>query len=179
LIVRATKLAGVMLIELESLRDERGVFTRTFDRETFIAHGIDPCVAQCSTSLNPRPGTLRGMHYQANPHGEGKLVRCARGRVFDVALDLRLESATHRQWLGIELSAGDGRSLFIPEGCAHGFQTLEPDSEIHYQMTVAHRPDAYRGVRWDDPAFAIGWPDPIGGERIISERDRQLADYTF
>ena len=173
----ATALAGVAIVELEPLRDRRGVFTRTFDEALFAAHDLDPRVAQCSTSFNPRAGTLRGLHYQAEPHGEGKLVRCARGSIFDVVVDLRPQSPTHRQWLGIELSPDASRSLYIPDGCAHGFQTLEDDSEVHYQMTVAHAPEAYRGVRWDDPAFAIRWPDPVGGERIISDRDREYEDY--
>ncbi len=176
--IRPTTIAGVAIVEFEPLRDRRGAFARTFDRDTFIAHDLDPRVAQCSVSLNPRAGTLRGLHYQADPYGESKLVRCARGRVFDVVVDLRPASSTHRQWLGIELSAAGGQSLYIPEGCAHGFQTLEDESEIHYQMTVAHQPDAYRGVRWDDPAFAIAWPDPAGRERIISDRDREFDDYT-
>jgi dTDP-4-dehydrorhamnose 3,5-epimerase len=178
-IVRPTKIVGVAIVELEPLRDCRGAFTRTFDCEKFLEHGLDPRVAQCSTSFNRRAGTLRGLHYQADPHGEGKLIRCTRGSVFDVAVDLRPESVTHREWVGIELSARGERSLFIPAGCAHGFQTLEAASEVHYQMTVAHVPEATRGVRWDDPAFAIAWPDPpVGGERILSDRDRTLPAYT-
>lgn len=177
MIVHPTKLAGVAIVEVEPLLDHRGAFARMFDRDTFIAHGLDPRVAQCSISFNPRAGTLRGLHYQAAPHGEGKLVHCSRGTVFDVVVDLRAESATHREWVGIELSADGALSLFIPEGCAHGFQTLEADSQIHYQMTVPHVPSAYRGVRWNDPAFDIQWPEPAIGERIMSDRDRDLPDY--
>jgi dTDP-4-dehydrorhamnose 3,5-epimerase len=178
MIVHSTELPGVAVIELEPQRDERGSFARTFDTELFAAHGLDPSVAQCNTSLNVRAGTLRGLHYQAAPHGEGKLVRCTRGRVFDVAVDLRPHSPTHRRWLGLELDADGERSLFVPAGCAHGFQTLLDDSEVHYQMTRAYVPEAARGVRWDDPAFAIRWPDPPPrGQRILSARDRAFPDY--
>lgn len=176
-IVCPTELAGVMIVELEPSLDERGSLARTFDAGLFAAHGLDPRVAQCSTSFNTRAGTLRGMHYQRAPHGEGKLIRCIKGRIFDVAVDLRMDSPTHRRWVSIELSAGGGRSLFIAEGCAHGFQTLEDNSEVHYQMTSAYVPESYAGVRWNDPAFAIEWPEPPGGERILSERDRNHPDY--
>jgi dTDP-4-dehydrorhamnose 3,5-epimerase len=173
-----TELPGVAVVELEPLGDERGSFARTFDAELFAAHGLDPRVAQCNSSYNARAGTLRGLHYQIAPHGEGKLVRCTRGRIFDVAVDLRPNSPTHRRWVGLELDGGGVRSVFIPAGCAHGFQTLLDDSEVHYQMTAPHEPRAARGVRWDDPAFAIGWPDPPGGERIVAARDRAFPDYT-
>jgi dTDP-4-dehydrorhamnose 3,5-epimerase len=177
MIIRPTELPGVMIVELEPALDERGSLARTFDADAFAAHGLDSRVAQCSTSFNARAGTLRGLHYQAAPHGEGKLIRCARGRIFDVAVDLRARSPTHTRWVSFELSAGGVHSLFIAEGCAHGFQTLEDDSEIHYQMTSPFVPEAYRGVRWNDPAFAIEWPEPPGGERIMSERDRNFPDY--
>jgi dTDP-4-dehydrorhamnose 3,5-epimerase len=177
-IVRPTELLGMAVVEMEPHRDERGSFARTFDAELFAAHGLDASVVQCNTSFNGRAGTLRGLHYQAAPHGEGKLVRCTSGRVWDVAVDLRPDSLTHRRWLGFELDAHGLRSLFIPAGCAHGFQALVDDSTVHYQMTCAYVPDAFRGVRWDDPAFAIAWPDaPVGGERVISERDRTFPDY--
>ena len=176
-IIQPTKIVGVAVVELEPIRDLRGAFARTFDRDAFLAHGLDPHVAQCSVSLNPRAGTLRGMHYQDEPYGEGKLVRCTRGKIFDVVLDLRRDSPTHREWIGIEMSPSGMQLIFIPEGCAHGFQTLEDESEVYYQMTSAHMPEAYRGVRWDDPAFAIEWPAAPGGERIISDRDRTHHDY--
>jgi dTDP-4-dehydrorhamnose 3,5-epimerase len=177
-IVRATELPGVAVVELAPLGDERGSFTRTFDAALFAAHGLDAGVVQCNTSFNVRAGTLRGLHYQASPHGEGKLVRCTRGRVYDVAVDLRPDSPAHRRWLGLELDADGTRSLFIPAGCAHGFQTLVDGSEVHYQMTCAYVPEAARGVRWDDPAFAIAWPDPPAArERVISARDRAFPDY--
>jgi dTDP-4-dehydrorhamnose 3,5-epimerase len=177
-IVHPTELPGVAVVELEPLRDERGSFARTYDAELFAAHGLDASVVQCNTSFNARAGTLRGLHYQAAPYGEGKLVRCTRGRIFDVAVDLRLGSPTHRRWLGLELDAEGTRSLFIPAGCAHGFQTLVDDSEVHYQMTCAYVPEAARGVRFDDRAFAIAWPaPPKGRERLLCERDRTFPDY--
>jgi dTDP-4-dehydrorhamnose 3,5-epimerase len=178
-IVHPTSLPGVAIIEIEPSIDERGSLGRTFDAEVFAAHGLDSRVAQCSTSSNARAGTLRGLHYQAAPHGESKLVRCTRGRIFDVVVDLRTQSPTHKHWIGIELSADGVRSLFVAEGCAHGFQTLEDNSEVHYQMTSAYVPDAYRGVRWSDPAFAIEWPEPPAGERLMSTRDRDFPDYAI
>lgn len=176
-IIHPTELAGVSIVELEPYIDERGSFTRTFDADIFTAHELDARIAQCSTSFNRWAGTLRGMHYQLDPQPEGKLIRCTRGRIFDVAVDLRPDSPTHMQWIGVELLADGSRSLFIPEGCAHGFQTLEHASEVHYQMSTPHIPELYRGVRWDDPAFAIKWPEPSGDRRIISDRDRGFPDY--
>jgi dTDP-4-dehydrorhamnose 3,5-epimerase len=164
-------------VHVEPQRDERGWFARTFDAELFRAAGMDPAVVQANVSANARAGTLRGLHWQAAPHGEGKLVRCQRGAIFDVIVDLRPESETHLRWLGVELTAGDGLQLFVPEGFAHGFQTLTDDSEVHYQMTTAYVPEAARGARWDDPAFGIAWPDPPPGGRTISERDRAHPDY--
>jgi dTDP-4-dehydrorhamnose 3,5-epimerase len=172
----ATELSGVWRVELEPLRDERGSFARTFDADLFATAGLDARVVQCNTSFNAHAGTLRGLHYQAPPHEEGKLVRCTRGRIFDVVVDLRPQSPTHCRWLGVELDAEGTRSLFIPGGFAHGFQTLADDSEVHYQMTAAYVPAAARGVRFDDPAFAIDWPAPPG-RRIVSERDRAFPDY--
>jgi dTDP-4-dehydrorhamnose 3,5-epimerase len=169
-----TPLRGAFVIELDLLADERGHFARTFDADEFAAHGLDPEVVQCNTSLNARCGTLRGMHYQADPDGEAKLVRCTRGSVFDVAVDLRPGSETFRRWFGVELSAAGGRMLYIPVGMAHGFQTLEDDTELDYQMSHRYVPEAARGVRFDDPAFGIEWPLPAP---IVSERDRGFADF--
>ncbi|MGA2454478.1 MAG: dTDP-4-dehydrorhamnose 3,5-epimerase [Solirubrobacteraceae bacterium] len=177
MIINPTALQGVMIVELEPSLDARGSWARVFDADVFAAHGLDARVAQCSTSVNRRAGTLRGLHYQTAPYGEGKLVRCARGRIFDVAVDLRAGSPTHKRWVSVELSASNGLSLFIAEGCAHGFQTLEDNTEVHYQMTSAFVPEAYTGARWNDRAFAIEWPEPPGGERIMSERDRNFHDY--
>ena len=168
----ATPLAGVWLVAPEPIADERGLFARTFCAREFAAQGLDPRLVQCSTSFNRRKGTLRGLHYQVPPHAEAKLVRVTRGAIFDVAVDLRPGSPTRHRWHGVELSADNRLGLYIPEGCAHGFQTLCDDTEVLYQMSAFHAPDAARGVRWDDPALAIRWPDPE--HPILSERDRGL-----
>lgn len=171
-----TPLAGVWVIELEMLGDERGWFARTFDREEFLAHDLNPNVVQTNASFNTARGTLRGLHYQAEPHGESKLVRCVSGAVFDVAVDLRPDSPTLGQWHGLELSAENRTAFYIPAGLAHGFKTLEDDSEVHYLMGNPYVPDASRGVRWNDPAFGIEWPN-VAGELVISERDAGYPDY--
>ena len=178
MILRETPLAGARVIELERLGDERGYFARTFDSEQFAAAGLDGHVVQASTSYNARTGTLRGLHYQADPHGEAKLVRVTRGAVFDVIVDLRADSATYRAWFGIELDAASGRALYVPPGLAHGFQTLVDDTEVLYQMSYPYVPEAARGVRFDDPAFAIEWPPPPPGGLRIAARDRAFADFT-
>jgi dTDP-4-dehydrorhamnose 3,5-epimerase len=171
-----TPLDGVWVIELDLLGDERGWFARTFDADEFRERGMNPEVVQCNASFNARRDTLRGMHYQAEPHGESKLVRCVGGAIFDVAVDLREDSPTFRRWHGVELSAADRRALYITAGCAHGFQTLAADSEVLYMMGHRYVPEAARGVRWDDPAFAIEWPAPEG-ERTISAKDRAYPDF--
>jgi dTDP-4-dehydrorhamnose 3,5-epimerase len=171
-----TPLAGVAVVEAELLADERGAFARTFCTEEFASRGLDSRVAQTNISLNTRAGTLRGLHYQTDPHGEAKLVRCPRGAIFDVAVDLRPDSPTYRAWFGAELSADNHRALFIPVGCAHGFQSLHDDSEVLYLMSTPYVPGAGRGVRWDDPAFGIRWPESPAGGRIISERDAAYPD---
>lgn len=165
------ELAGAFLIEDEPARDERGWFARTFCGEEFSRRGLSAVVAQCSVSHNARRGTLRGLHYQGAPHEEAKLVRCARGRLFDVILDLRDGSPTRGKWLSLELSAAEGRSLYVPEGFAHGFQTLEDDTQVFYQISRPYRPESARGVRWDDPKLAIPWPP---GPRVISKKDAAL-----
>jgi dTDP-4-dehydrorhamnose 3,5-epimerase len=171
-----TSLPGAWVIELEKLGDERGWFARTFDAQEFRARGLNPDIVQCNASSNARRDTLRGMHYQAAPHGESKLVRCVRGAIFDVAVDLRPASSTSRRWHGVELSAENRRAFYIPAGLAHGFQTLTDDAEVLYQMGYRYVPEAARGVRWDDPAFGIEWPQPRG-ERTISEKDRAYPDF--
>jgi dTDP-4-dehydrorhamnose 3,5-epimerase len=171
-----TPLPGVWLIEPERIGDGRGWFARTFDRDEFQARGLNPDVAQCNASHNARRDTLRGMHYQVEPHGESKLVRCTRGAIFDVAVDLRRDSIGFRAWHGVELSAENGHALYIPAGLAHGFQTLVDDCEVIYQMGHGYVPDAARGVRFDDPAFGIAWPAPHG-QRIVSERDAGYPGY--
>jgi dTDP-4-dehydrorhamnose 3,5-epimerase len=170
-----TPLAGAFVIELETLRDERGFFARTFDAATFREHGLDPAVVQCNTSFNEKSGTLRGMHYQAAPFQECKLVRCTRGRIFDVIVDLRPDSETYCRWFGIELTADGGRELYVPKDFAHGFQTLEDGSEVHYQMSREYVPAQARGARWDDPAFGIDWP--ATAERTMSDKDRNYPDF--
>jgi dTDP-4-dehydrorhamnose 3,5-epimerase len=172
-----TPLPGVWVVELDLVEDDRGWFARTFDTAGFAERGLCADVVQCNASFNAKSGTLRGMHYQADPHGEPKLVRCIRGAIFDVALDLRPQSTTFRKWHAVELTMDNRRAFYLPEGVAHGFQTLTDDCEVLYQMGRAYVPEAARGVRWDDPLFAIEWPSLPSGDRIISERDRAYADF--
>lgn len=171
-----TPLPGAWLLAPEPIEDERGWFARTFDAEAFRERGMSAEVVQCNASFNRRAGTLRGLHYQAEPHGEPKLVRCPRGAIFDVAVDLRRDSPTFRRWHAVELSEQNGLAFYIPPGLAHGFQTLADESEVLYQMGAPYVADAARGVRWDDPAFAVEWPEPAD-ERIIGERDRSYPDF--
>jgi dTDP-4-dehydrorhamnose 3,5-epimerase len=169
--VRFTELPipGAFLVEQQPLVDERGSFARSFCAQEFAAQGLDSRVAQCNLSHNPRRGTLRGLHYQAAPHEEAKLVSCLRGALHDVLVDLREGSPTSRRWTTLPLEAGDGRALYVPAGCAHGFLTLADDTLVQYQMSVPYVPGAARGVRWDDPALGIDWPaQPL----LLSERDR-------
>ena len=166
-------LPGVFLIEVERHPDERGFFARTFCSAEFEEQGLNPAIAQCSISFNVRCGTLRGMHYQAQPYGESKLVRCTRGAIYDVAVDVRPDSATYCRWAAVELTGDNGRLLYIPNGVAHGFETLEDCSEVFYQISRPYEPQAARGVRWDDPAFGIRWPIP---PQVISERDRSYPN---
>jgi dTDP-4-dehydrorhamnose 3,5-epimerase len=169
-------IAGAWAIEVEPSADERGLFARTFDAELFAERGLAAELAQISTSFNARAGTLRGLHYQADPHGERKLVRCTAGAALDVIVDLRPDSATHLRWHGVELSAENRTSVYVPRGVAHGFQTHVDGTEMLYLIDVPFVPEASRGVRWDDPAFGVRWPEPPG-ERVISERDRTFPDY--
>ena len=175
MIFTETKLQGAYLIEPERIADERGFFARTWCRREFAERGLSVELAQCNLSYNPRRGTLRGMHYQAAPDAEIKLVRCTMGAVYDVIVDMRPESPTFRQWVAAELTAENRRILLIPEGFAHGFQTLEDNSEVFYQISAFYAPASARGVRWDDPAFAIDWPP---ADRIMSERDRSYPDFS-
>jgi dTDP-4-dehydrorhamnose 3,5-epimerase len=172
--ISETALAGAYLIEIQPLADARGFFARTFSRDAFLAAGLPSEFVQASVSYNIRRGTLRGMHYQASPHEEPKLVRCTRGAIHDVIVDLRPASPSHRRWIAVELSAENRRTLYVPPGFAHGFQTLADDTEILYQMAAPYVPDAGRGVRWDDPAFAIAWPIAAP---FLSERDASYPDY--
>jgi dTDP-4-dehydrorhamnose 3,5-epimerase len=172
-----TPIVGAFLIEPERFADERGYFARTYCAQELAARGLDPTIAQSSTSFTARAGTLRGMHYQADPHAEAKLVRCTRGAIHDVALDLRRESPSYLRWHAIELSEDNGRALFIPTGCAHGFQTLRAGSEVLYQISVPYEPASARGVRWNDRAFGVVWPEPPPGGRTISDRDASYPDF--
>jgi dTDP-4-dehydrorhamnose 3,5-epimerase len=167
-------IGGAFVIHVEPVEDERGFFARTFCEDEFRKHGLDPCVAQCSVSVNTRRGTLRGMHFQTAPHAEAKLVRCTRGAIYDVILDLREESPTFNDWWAVELSAGARRQLYIPEGVAHGFQTLEHDTEVSYQMSRPYVPGAAAGVRWDDPAHGIEWPLEVTA-MSAADRDRAVS----
>ena len=175
MIFRETAIGGVWVVEPERLADERGFFARTWDTREFADRGLNGRLVQCSVSFNVRRGTLRGLHYQAAPHEEAKLVRCTSGAVYDVAVDLRAGSETLGRWVGVDLSPQNRLALYIPEGCAHGFLTLADGSEVAYQMSEFHFPDASRGVRYDDPAFAINWP---GDVLVVNERDRSYPDFT-
>lgn len=174
MIFRETTVAGAWVIEPEPLADERGFFARIWDSHEFAARGLAARLAECSVSYTAASGTLRGLHYQVSPHEEAKLVRCIAGAVFDVAVDLRPDSATFKGWFGIELSADDRRALYVPERCAHGLLTLTDDSEVMYQMSEIEAPEAARGVRFDDPAFGVEWPGPI---LVINDRDRSFPDF--
>lgn len=169
-----TEVAGVWVVSLELHPDERGFFARTWCAKEFGDRGLNADLVQCSISFNEKKGTLRGVHFQAQPHAEAKLVRCTRGSLYDVALDLRPDSPTYRRSAGIELTADNHRALYIPEGCAHGFLTLEDHTEALYQMSEVFHPESARGVRWNDPAFAIAWPDNV---QVIAERDRTYPDF--
>jgi dTDP-4-dehydrorhamnose 3,5-epimerase len=169
-----TLIPGTFLVQPERHADDRGFFARTFCRREFEAQGLNADLVQCSISFNPRRGTLRGMHYQAAPDEEVRLVRCTRGAIYDVVLDLRPSSPAYKRHVGVELTADNTTLIYIPEGCAHGFQTLEDDTEVCYQMSRFYVAARSVGVRWDDPAFAIPWPP---ADRIISARDRAFPDF--
>ncbi len=169
-----TALAGVFVIDLERVEDERGFFARSFCRREFEFKRLNPNVAQCNISYNRRSGTLRGMHYQTVPHAECKLVRCTRGAIYDVIVDVRPDSPTFRRWVGYELSADNRRMLYIPEGFAHGFVTFQDDTEVFYQMSEFYFPEYQRGFRWNDPAFRIAWPVR---PQVISEKDAGYPDF--
>jgi dTDP-4-dehydrorhamnose 3,5-epimerase len=171
----AAALPGLVIVDISVMSDDRGYFARTFCAEEFAAAGLPTVFPQCNTSFNLARGTLRGLHWQADPYPEGKLVRCTRGMIVDVAVDLRPESPTCRRWVGIELSAENGRALYIPPGFAHGFQTLVDETEVFYQMSETYRRDLSRGGRWNDRAFGIDWPIP---NPILSPRDATYPEYT-
>jgi dTDP-4-dehydrorhamnose 3,5-epimerase len=170
-----TLIPGAFLVDVELHADDRGSFVRTWCAREFATHGLAPCLAQCSVSINTRPGTLRGMHYQIAPHEEAKVVQCVRGAIYDVAIDLRRDSAAFKRWVAVELTAGNRRMLYVPAGVAHGFQTLEPDTEVLYLISEFYAPESARGVRWDDPAFGVRWP--AIDRRHMSDRDRMYPDF--
>ena len=169
-----TAIAGAFLVETEPFSDERGMFARTFCAETFAAYGLVDRFVQHGTSVNPRRGTLRGMHYQAAPRAEAKLVRATRGRLFDVAIDLRPASPTYLAHVAVEIDAEMRNSFYIPAGCAHGFLTLCDDCEVSYLLSESYAPGLARTVRFDDPAFAIAWP---AAPTLISPRDASAEDF--
>jgi dTDP-4-dehydrorhamnose 3,5-epimerase len=169
MIFRETSLSGAFLIEPERIGDERGFFARSWCAEEFARHGLSPRLAQCSVSWNRNAGTLRGLHFQRAPHAESKLVRVTRGSAFDVIVDLRPASPTRHRWFAAELDADNGLMMYVPDGFAHGFQTLEDDTELLYQISVPYHAASADGLRWDDPALAIAWPP--AAQRIIADRD--------
>ncbi|WP_133273532.1 dTDP-4-dehydrorhamnose 3,5-epimerase [Hymenobacter radiodurans] len=173
MIFTETKLAGAFIIDIERLSDERGFFARTWCEDKFAAHGIHQPPLQSSISSNPKRGTLRGMHYQIAPHGESKLVRCTKGGIYDVIVDMREQSPTYGQWVGVELTADNFRMLFVPEYFAHGFITLQDNTDVSYQISAKYTPGAERALRWNDPAIGIEWPfEPV----LLSEKDRNHPD---
>ena len=174
MIFRELEIAGAYLLEPERHEDARGFFARTYCRRELEERGLDPRVVQCSVSFNHRRGTVRGMHYRAAPSEEVKLVRCTRGAIWDVIVDLRRDSPSFKRHTGVELDAENRVSLYVPAGVAHGFQTLRDATEVFYQMSDFYDPAAAGGVRWNDPAFEITWPQEI---TVISERDQELPDF--
>ena len=174
MIFTETNLPGAYIVDLKRLEDERGFFARSWCQREFIEHDLDPCVVQCNISYNHSRGTMRGMHYQSPPYAEAKLVRCTRGAIYDVILDLRRGSQTFLQWLSVELTAENRRALYVPKGFAHGFLTLENDSEIFYQMSEFYVPESSGSLRWNDPLVGIEWPFQ---PRVISQKDEALPDF--
>lgn len=176
MIFTETSIPGAVIVDLEKHEDDRGFFARAYCEDEFRAHGLNGRIAQCNLSWNRVQGTLRGLHYQDAPFEETKVVRCTRGAIWDVVVDLRADSATYRRWAGVELSAENRRALYVPSGLAHGFITSEDDSEVLYMMGSPYVAEAARGVAWDDPAFAIQWPaKPV----VMSERDRRYARWSL
>jgi len=176
MIFTETKLKGAYIVDVDRLADERGFLARTFCREEFTRHGLNSTLAQTSISFNHEKGTLRGMHYQVAPFEETKVVRCTRGSMYDVIVDLRRDSKTFQRWISTELSADNRRMLYIPENFAHGFITLEPQTEILYYMSEFFHPESSKGFRWNDPTFNIRWPL---AQSVMSERDRTYPDFAL
>lgn len=175
IIFRETRLKGAFIIEPEKFDDERGFFARSFSQKEFSEHGTSAHLVESNISFNKKKNTIRGMHFQSAPHAQAKLVRCTQGAIYDAMIDLRPDSPTYRQWVAEELTAKNRRMLYVPEGFAHGFQTLEDDTEVFYQVSDYYAPGTAGGVRWDDPAFDIRWPETE--QVILNERDRTYPDY--
>jgi dTDP-4-dehydrorhamnose 3,5-epimerase len=174
LIFQQTDLQGAYLIQLDKIKDQRGFFARAWCEKEFADHGLTAVVHQANVSFNVRAGTLRGMHYQVDPYGEAKTIRCTRGAIYDVIIDLRKDSKTYQQWFGAELTADNYAMLYVPENFGHGFLTLADNTEVTYQVSEFYTPGAERGIRWNDPAFDIRWPEAM---RVISEKDASWPDY--
>lgn len=175
MIFEETKLNGSFIVHLEKNEDDRGFFARAWCKKEFEEHGLSSTLLQANIAFSRKKGTLRGMHYQVPPHEEVKLVRCIRGRIFDVIIDLRPDSSTYMEWLGVELAAGTGKMFYVPEQFAHGYQTLAKNTEVFYQVSQFYTPECERGVRWDDPAFRIDWP--LKENLTISEKDQNWPDF--
>ena len=171
---KETAISGVFEIGIQPIRDERGFFSRAWCRSEFEQHGLESTLVQCNISFNTRKGTLRGLHFQAEPFAETKLVRCTQGAIYDVILDLRPQSNTFKTWVAVTLTAENRNMVYIPKGCAHGFLTMQDETEVFYQMSEVYNAECARGVRWNDPAFGIAWPDRV---EVISDRDRNYPDF--
>lgn len=169
-----TEIKGAFVVRLKKIEDHRGYFARGWCQDEFAKHGLNPNVLQLNTGYSHRKGTLRGMHYQSAPHAEAKFIRCTRGAIYDVIIDLRPDSPTHGKWFGAELTADNGTMLYAPEGLAHGYQTLTDGAEMYYMTTAVFASGAAKGVRYNDPAFDIQWPLPVS---VISEPDQKWPDY--
>lgn len=174
MIFTETKIPGVFEINLELRTDERGFFARSWCQREFEERGLNPRTVQCNVSFNAKKGTLRGIHYQEAPFAEAKIVRCTQGAIYDVVLDLRPRSTAFKNWIGVELTSKRRNMIYVPDGCAHGFLTLEDNTELFYQMSEFYHPELSRGVRWNDPAFQIAWPSEV---QQISERDASYPDF--
>ena len=171
---KETKLKGAYIIEIEPIEDERGFFARSFCRKEFEKHGLNTCIEQNNISFNKKKGTIRGMHYQSAPHEESKLVSCTKGSIYDVIIDIQPDSSTYCQWYAVELNSSDYKMIYIPEGFAHGFQSLEDNTLVSYQMSEFYHPECARGARWDDSAFLIQWPL---SSPIISQNDMDYLNF--
>jgi dTDP-4-dehydrorhamnose 3,5-epimerase len=175
MIFRELQLNGAYIIELETIEDERGFFARVFCEREFETYGLNGRFVQCNVSFNKKRGTLRGMHYQIAPDEEAKLIRCTRGAIYDVIIDLRPESTTYLEWVAAELTATNGKMLYVPGDFAHGYQTLVHDTEVCYPVSQFYSPESVRGIRCNDPAFDISWPTEV---QVISDKDANWSDFT-